>query len=535
MVLSQPPKSHYYEFKVKAKELYLGFSVSKGYTVAVVPRFWFPNPEKIPPMKLDGAKIIVLPDKGSRIIESSENIEVDWFETEKGNTWIQVKPYSPNDESIKAEILKYGNENKSQQDMEKLEALFYTVWGNKSKNKSKHLLELGAGSNQFQYFLFIGIIEEINEQMRELRRSYNELRVRTSTLRGRIDFAASIPLIDSGSPERICITEEFSLNTPHYSALMTAIDVIISTPLKTKKTMFDGFLNKLRTEASITRARFREIPSMPFGMAIRTLRSTPVPPQLRKWNNIFDFALHLLEGDGVYSNTETVSTKPYWWQSSYFWEKIVEQISEKAELGEVSPQAKMNNPWVGIKEKEKNVSAKELTSKDEDNSDSDEHYIIAKAANKKPDVVISYDDKDMDLIIDAKYYSSASEVMSSSNYQLLGYALAQLHNPISTEDGNKGKPIRNRRVHFVVPEKHNKDKESDIVTLDKGQCYKLQYPFTILKKKGDINPHLYGLKIQFPQPKVFLPNANDESEGDYFSRAGKSLQKMMKKLDKKEK
>lgn len=534
MALSQPQKSHYYEFKVKAKELYLGFSVSKGYTVAVVPRFWFPNPEKIPAMKIDGAKIIVLPDKGSRIIESSEKIEADCFETEKGKSWIQINPHSLNDKSIKAEILKYKNENESQQDMEKLEALFYTVWENKSENKSKHLLELGAGSNQFQYFLFIGIIEEINEQMRELRRSYNELRVRTSTLRGRIDFAATIPLIASGSPEMICITEEFSLTTPHYSALMTAIDVIISTPLKTKKTMFDGFLNKLRTEASITRARFREIPSMPFGMAIRTLRSTPVPPQLRKWNNIFDFALHLLEGDGVYSNTETVSTKPYWWQSSYFWENIVEQISEKAELGEVSTQAqaKMNNPWIKMKETEKNVSANELTSKDEENSDSDEHYIIAKAANKKPDVVISYDDKDMDLIIDAKYYSSASKVMSSSNYQFLGYALAQLHEPKSAGNGNKVKPIRKRRVHFAIPEKH---KGGEIVTLDKEQRYKLQYPFTILKEKGDIDPQLYGLKIQFPQPKVFLPNTNDESEGDYFSRAGKSLHEMMKQLDKREK
>jgi hypothetical protein len=46
---------------------------------------------------------------------------------------------------------------------------------------------------------------------------------------------------------------------------------------------------------------------------------------------------------------------------------------------------------------------------------------------------------------------------------------------------------------------------------------------------------LYGLKIQFPQPKVFLPNTNDESEGDYFSRAGKSLHEMMKQLDKREK
>ena len=315
MVQSSSEKSFSYKLETKAKELYLGFSVSNGYTVAVVPRFWFPDPENIPPMKIDDGKIIVLPDKGFRIIQSNEKIDLPDFQSEKEKTWIRMseKDISKNE---KNKLDEYFEKNKFEMDMKRLEALFYTIWG--KKTRSRHLLELGTGSSKFRYFLFIGIIEEINEQMRELRRSYNELRVQTSTLRGRIDFASSIPLIASGSPEMVCITEEFSIKTPHYSALMSAIDIIISTPSLSGKSMFDGFLNKLRNEASITRARFREIPSMSFGMAIRTLRSTPVPPQLKKWNKIFDFALLILEGDGVLSNSQNISTKPYQWQSSYF-------------------------------------------------------------------------------------------------------------------------------------------------------------------------------------------------------------------------
>ena len=533
MVQSSTEKSFFYKLEIKAKELYLGFSVSNGYTVAVVPRFWFPNPKEIPAMKIDQGKLIVLPDIGSRIIESSKEIEFKRFESEKANTWIQISETDVS-QLEKDQLFEYFLKGDSEKDMKRLEALFYTIWG--KKTRSRHLLELGTGSSKFRYFLFIGIIEEINEQMRELRRSYNELRVQTSTLRGRIDFASSIPLIASGSPEMVCITEEFSIKTPHYSALMSAIDMIISTPSLSGKSMFDGFLNKLRNEASITRARFREIPSMSFGMAIRTLRSTPVPPQLKKWNQIFDFALLILEGDGVLSNSENISTKPYQWQSSYFWEEILEKIAINANIGDVSTQNKMNNPWVKVEDSD------EDSEDEEEEEDSDEHTIIARAARKKPDVVISYEQQQMDLIIDAKYYSSTSDVMSTSNYQLLGYALAALHEKESTSKVPKVRDIRERRVHFAVPtvpKKVDEEKEMDIVKVgkvgkdgnEKEQIWELQYPFTILAEKGDINPKLYGLEIEFPQPDVFLPGSTKNTEKDYFTKAGESLKKEMERLD----
>ncbi|MBT5595441.1 MAG: hypothetical protein HOJ60_07925 [Euryarchaeota archaeon] len=492
-------------------------------------------------MKIDQGKLIVLPDIGSRIIESSKEIEFKRFESEKENTWIQISETDVS-QLEKDQLFEYFLKGDSEKDMKRLEALFYTIWG--KKTRSRHLLELGTGSSKFRYFLFIGIIEEINEQMRELRRSYNELRVQTSTLRGRIDFASSIPLIASGTPEMVCITEEFSIKTPHYSALMSAIDMIISTPSLSGKSMFDGFLNKLRNEASITRARFREIPSMSFGMAIRTLRSTPVPPQLKKWNQIFDFALLILEGDGVLSNSEQISTKSYQWQSSYFWEEIIEKIAINANIGDVTPQNIMNDPWVKVSEIGTHQAMKDDTS--DKKEDSEEQATLARAARKKPDVVISSEQQQMDLIIDAKYYSSTSDVMSTSNYQLLGYALAALHEKESTSKVPKVRDIRERRVHFAVPtvpKKVDEEMEMDIVKVgkvgkdgkEKEQIWELQYPFTILAEKGDINPKLYGLEIEFPQPDVFLPGSTKNTEKDYFTKAGESLKAVMEKLDKAEK
>jgi hypothetical protein len=248
---------------------------------------------------------------------------------------------------------------------------------------------------------------------------------------------------------------------------------------------------------------------MSFGMAIRTLRSTPVPPQLRTWNKIFDFALLVLEGDGVLSNSEQISTKSYQWQSSYFWEKILEQIvksgystsidSNKIKI-EIEPM--MNNPW---KRENNRIES-----------------------NKKPDVVIFDIENKKDLIIDAKYYSSIDEVMSSaSNFQMLSYALTEFKKPYQK--------IRERRVHFAVPSKLKKGEEIVSIGLDKNdkeQSWQLQYPFTILAKKGDIDPKLYGLEIQFPQPDVYLPSSSKNTEQDYFTEAGESLKTVMESLDK---
>ncbi len=66
----------------------------------------------------------------------------------------------------------------------------------------------------------------------------------------------------------------------------------------------------------------------------------------------------------------------------------------------------------------------------------------------------------------------------------------------------------------------------------KEQIWQLQYPFTILEEAGAIDPKLYGLEIEFPQPDVFLPDSSKNTEQDYFTKAGKSLKTVMESLDK---
>ena len=68
----------------------------------------------------------------------------------------------------------------------------------------------------------------------------------------------------------------------------------------------------------------------------------------------------------------------------------------------------------------------------------------------------------------------------------------------------------------------------------KEQIWQLQYPFTILAEKGNINPKLYGLEVEFPQPDVYLPDSGKNTKQDYFTKAGESLKAVMEKLDKAE-
>ena len=112
------------------------------------------------------------------------------------------------------------------------------------------------------------MLDTVRNEMRELRRSYKEILVRSPAIRGRIDFKSSLPLIAAKVPEMICITDEFSVSSMHYSALMTSLDFIASETSEINNDSTYGFLSSLITtigeEAMETRARFREIPSMPW-------------------------------------------------------------------------------------------------------------------------------------------------------------------------------------------------------------------------------------------------------------------------------
>jgi|GEM_PF-3564744 len=467
----------------------IGFSGNEGgYIVAVVPRLWFP--EKIPVGYVDDSKILIVPDKGSRTFRSSEIPGSD-FRDHNDNFWVTISDRR-NDA-----------ENQFQHDIQRIEdesklihALFNLIRHNpKFSIENNPLFSLSSDSREFTTFLFKAIIDTVNQEMRELRRSYHEIKVQSSTIRGRIDFSASIPLLASGSPELVCISEEFSLRAPHYSALMTAFDYISSYRSANSATsLLAPILKEITEEATVTRAKFREIPSFSHGIAVRTLRTTPLPPPLRKWSAIFGFALLVLEGGGANMEAGQTVNNTATWSGALLWENVLETVAERAFPYSWYTQndLDMHNPW---------------------------HIGDHSPANKKPDIVISKDD--YDIVIDAKYYDDLSSVMSgSSNYQMLGYALSAL--ALEGKDGPKR--VGPRTVAFAVPTR--KAEGVDVVHADPNFKYKMQFPFTILEDEADVKPSLgkppilQGLEIEFPDADVYTKEDNWD---DYFERVSESF------------
>jgi hypothetical protein len=193
---------------------------------------------------------------------------------------------------------------------------------------------------------------------------------------------------------------------------------------------------------------------------------------------------------------------------------------------------KMSDPW-----KKKKTSDEDDSDESEEDEDSDdgvdddsELTILLEHANKKPDIVINRDD--MDIIIDAKYYDSISKVMQSSNYQMLGYALAGLVR-------NEKSVTRDRKIHIAVPVRRvpENEKGDDIdssevvetikepVVMAENAHYELNFPFTIVEEKNAITlPTLTGLEIEFPGPEVYLKNS---AWNAYYSRTSESLKTVL--------
>ena len=483
----------YSRFKVKVKSpesgIKLGFAESEGYVFAVVPRFWFD--EKIPYGILDRSKVLVVPGKDSRTFLTEESkipSEKVMSKTKKDGMkkWISIGELDA-PESLSSERVA---EIKEAQALH-THALFNLLTEKLGDKKAipDSVFSLSSSTSEFRIFLFKAVIDVVTKEMRELRRSYKEIKVQSSSIRGRIDFTSSIPLIAAKIPEMVCVTEEFALNAPHYGALMTAFEYIASSS-NTGETFLKKLVTDVSNNAMITRARFREIPSMPYGQALRTLRNVPIPPQLRQWKALFGLARLVLEGDGAKITAGDNVENTHTWSGSKLWEDILEKVIQAKFADDVKvysqDKIKMDTPWVRPWRK----------------------------SDKKPDVVVSKDD--LDLVIDAKYYDKVGKVMSSNNYQMLGYALGALK---IDEESRVGR----RKVAFVAP--HRKGEFESRVDKNEKHAYEMRLPFTIVNKddlqsSGKITPTLQGLSMEFPSPEVFT---DADSSKAYYEEVGEEM------------
>lgn len=498
----------------------IGFASNGDYVVAVVPRFWFP--EEIPAGVVDDSRILVVPAKGEREFYSIEDElpkPIKNFGEDNIKTWI----------TFKEKQLLEGEEPPEQNiDSDLINGLFNLLRNVKKDDLDEaSFFSIHSNSSEFTTLLFRIIIDIVADDMRELRRSYKELKVKSSTIKGRIDFSSSIPLIAAQIPQMVCITEEFSLNAPHYSALMTAFDHIGNVAMDKDDSILKKIFEEIAEDALVTRAKFREIPSMTYGQAVRTLRSEALPPQLRQWSALFGFALLVLEDEGANLSSGNYNPRSVTYTAAQLWEDILFKVVKKAYESEtkVAHQDKlaMNNPW----EKDDATGDGNAELMDEDvESEKDSDKKKSYYRTKKPDIALTI--KEKDVIIDAKYYKDIDSVMKgSSNYQMLAYALSGLYLDKKSTEPRYG----SRKLAYVVP-KHGKDvpphSDTKYKSIDspKEHRYKLQLPFTITMNLTDEseNPPLRGMQMEFPSAGVYF---DDKIHDDYYDRLSKAMKEAL--------
>ena len=480
----------------------IGFQTnSENYILAVVPRFWFDNPDNVPIGILDDSKVLVVPAKGKRKFISLNNSPPADFNSVDGEgkhtRWASVTPTKPL-EQTPADMM--GIQKK---DGERVHALLNLLLTTKNLTHDNSMAGLGIAhhSDDFKVILFKNVIDMVNKGMRELRGVYRQQKIHTSTIQGRIDFAASSRYIDARMPKFVCQTNIFDLNAPHYSALMAAFDHV-SSFVTTEKSFLKELADSFSEQARIQRARFREIPSYDRGRAIQTLRNKPLPPQLQKWRSIFKLALVVLEDRGGHLAHGTNEGGDMRYQCSYLWEDIIEEVLDTAKDGwdfksrqtAIKPTA--IKPW------------RKRTTEDDGTSS------LKPIGDKHLEPDFHLQQGELDIVLDAKYYKTydgnMDHVLKQNHLQFLEYALY----PLGEE-----KRIGPRKLAFVVP--HSGGDDCDAVKNYDGDEYELQLDFTITKdQQRNSSPVLHPLSMEFPLPEVYL---DEQSRQEYFERTSEKM------------
>lgn len=486
------------------KGIQIGFQTnSNNYILAVVPRFWFDNPDNVPIGILDDSKVLVVPAKGKRKFISLNNSKiVDFYSVDKkgGETiWASV-PLSKSQEQTPADMIEI-----QKKDGERVHALLNLLLITKNLTHDNSMAGLGIAhhSDDFKVILFKNVIDMVNKGMRELRGVYRQQKIHTSTIQGRIDFAASSRYIDARMPKFVCRTNAFDLNAPHYSALMTAFDHV-SSFVTTEKSFLKELADSFSEQARIQRARFREIPSYDRGRAIQTLRNKPLPPQLQKWRSIFKFALVILEDRGGHLAHGTNEGGDMRYQCSSLWEDIINEVLDTAKDGwDFTAKQTAIKPW-----------RKRTT---EGDGTSSLKPINENQKQLEPDFHLQQGE--LDIVLDAKYYKyydgNMDNVLRQNQLQFLEYALY----PLGEE-----KRIGPRKLAFVVP--HSGGNDCDAVKTYDGDEYELQLDFTITKdQQRNSSPVLHPLSMEFPLPEVYL---NEQSRQEYFERTSRDMAEIVK-------
>ena len=445
----------WFHIKATKKERPLiGFFPSSEISVVIIPRFWLDiardeDGKKSwgPPQFVQEKGILVLPDKGKRWIRANETLKKELNNSNHFEVLAELseKPVQLAEEDYV-------------RDAEMVESLLRLAWVRDrfaGKSNLRDVPELLVD------VLFADeVMRNVEERMNELRRVYNTRGSFTSTVKGRISFEKSISKLVVGLPELYCYHQEFSIESEHYSALMTCLEHIAANRPQNVEGI--DHLTMLQSQrAKKLRGLFMEIPGINTTQALSVLQNPRTPPQLSHWSDIFQMAAKILTGQSK-NDKGKVNHIPVEMQTDSLWEHfIVDKLIRLAFPTSNVGYPQMENPWLKVGR----------------GGQVDE----SSPADKKPDYLVMT--SDADLVLDAKYRDGFSTILSSSGGQMLMYSMMPFVEEFYRDV--------TRKLGFVHPGKVAAARESGTRRLN---------PSIQLDPDSKHAKTLFGIEIPFPQP-----------------------------------
>jgi len=350
----------------------IGIEFEEGLRLyGVTPRFWYQRySHEVQP--LDGSSVRILRQKESvelgndeehrQVEKNIQRIKTTYGEQDILELESKEKKESSNEYDGPVPLADFNSE-------EVLTALF-NLCEFYRKNGDDMFVDSEFSSNSLPLFLYEKFIEKLEENTRELRRTYRSVIEPVGAVRGKITTRGMMMMVARPSPRIECKFETFDIQAPLYRVMMSTLDVIRSSRLPSGFKFLDERFQQICRRGVNLRMKMMEIPSFPLVAALRECAKLRrrLPRMFKQFEDIIPLAEQILRNESEKQKEEQSEKDSPWWHitapSSKLWELLLEKSLENNPEYHVEPQKPLYGPWKGSGRKNIDLCIQSLSDKD---------------------------------------------------------------------------------------------------------------------------------------------------------------------------
>ena len=464
----------------------IGIEFDEGLRLyGVTPRFWY-HKYSCAVHTLEQASVRILRQKEKATFDDCEFSEEEYRQVR--NNIKRIKLNYPDQDILEEENheeeSELGEESVFEIDFkpeEVLTNLFNLCEFYRKHQKKEIFVDSEFSPNSLPLFLYENFVEKLEENTRELRRTYRSVVEQVGAVRGKITTRGMMMMVARPSPRIECEFETFDIQAPLYRVMMTTLDVIRSSHLQKGFKFLDERFQQICRRGANLRLKLMEIPSFPLATALRecAILRRRLPRIFKQFEDIIPLAEQILRAESEKQKDEEIEKDCPWWHitapSSKLWELLLEKSLENNSNYQVESQESLEGPWEGSGPKNIDLRIQPTTT-----------------------------DNNGVFLIDAKYTKKKDIPSSVYQYQQFFYAVAW---------AAKGPPPS--AMALVHPASNTEEEELDPIS------YNLVGNISTLINKGEIPFKVWT--IRFPQPE----DLRKSNLTTYLSSTNKRLEDLM--------